>query len=85
MTAPHRWQDCRPAVVSLEESFDEEVRERTAAAVDATWKELTDAEKQAFHRVCCYNSRTEEDLAVVASIRDAMMAKLEAQVHPNGE
>lgn len=73
---PHHWEDCRPAVASIDGKPDPAEMVQMRAAVELTWSELTDAEKQAFHRVCCHNSRTREDLETLAGIQAAIMARV---------
>lgn len=80
MTVPkHHWSECRPALLSVAEEpgmtpelpSPAEV-ERQNTAVMAVWKRLPREDRQAFHRVCCLQSRTPADLQAIERIQAAM-------------
>ena len=87
-TPPHDWRECRPAIVAVDMSegkpvsAEERARiakraEVTAVTVEVIWARLRPADKQAFHRFSCLNSRAPEDLAVVEHLSDTLQAEVE--------
>ena len=51
-TRRHRWADCRPALVDLKGATPQE-RERTAETINLVWLQLSNHDRQNFHRYCC--------------------------------
>lgn len=62
MALPHEWYECHPAVLKLDGPMDPEDARLMNAAVAAAWAQLTDRDRQAFHRFCCFNARDLECL-----------------------
>lgn len=74
----HHWRECRPALLAVAPPGEEpelpsrKEAERQTVAMMAMWNQLPDEDRQAFHRVCCFNSRTPEDLRAIERIKQAM-------------
>jgi hypothetical protein len=71
----HDWRECRPAVARLGDT--PKIGQEVVDAVNVSFDELSDADKQAFHRVCCFNSRDENDLAVIDRLSKTIRTRLE--------
>jgi hypothetical protein len=82
MTVPHHWRECRPVLLDVARPGEEpdlpdpaEV-ERQNAALVTMWNALPAGDRQAFHRVCCLNSRSPSDLAAINRIQQTMSGML---------
>lgn len=70
MTVPHHWRECRPALLTIDGA--EPPSQAEIDAMMLAWFLLPDADRQAFHRVCCHNSRAASDLRAIERIKAAM-------------
>lgn len=70
----HGWRECRPVYVAIGTPPPGR-RERMIEAADRVWSYLPDADRRAFHRFTCYNSRTATDLRAAANITRQIRAE----------
>ncbi|MEU1395036.1 hypothetical protein ABZ403_03065 [Micromonospora zamorensis] len=79
---PHDWRECRPAIVKVAFTEGADLEKHTeddrlnAIALELVWSRLRPADKQAFHRFSCLNSRAPEDLAVVEHLSATLQAEV---------
>lgn len=74
---------CRPVLLNHQTGVPLPEDSPQMQAVKSVWDQTTIAERQAFHRFCCQNSRTEEDTKVVASISRSVELALSLLSLPN--
>lgn len=74
MVASHTWDECRPAILALEAASAE--GQDANRAVTEMWATLTDAERLAFHQLCCLNIHGPQQLAVMAKIQADLKIRL---------
>jgi hypothetical protein len=80
-TSPHDWRECRPVIVKvgLREGTvpgPEAGDDLRAAVLGMVWSRLRPADKQAFHRFGCLNSKDPEDVAVAQQISATLRAEM---------
>jgi len=63
---------CKPVLLDLETRHVLPADSPEMLAVDKVWARTTHAEREAFHRVTCLNSRVVEDLQVVQELSEKM-------------
>jgi len=73
---------CLPVAINPETgvAFGEETP--LGAALLRAWGTLSSEEHQAFHRVCCLNSRTEADLAMCEKLTQQVQVYLQSLSEP---
>lgn len=72
---------CRPAILDVRTGKALPPDDPIMRAVNAVWAQTTLAERQAFHRVCCENSRDQADLDICFALNERFKAAMpESQV-----
>jgi hypothetical protein len=72
----HDWRECRPAMLELDTGGpSHSKRDQVTEVMMLVWSRLHDSDRQAFHRVCCLNSRAPEDVAVMEHLSTTMAAE----------
>jgi hypothetical protein len=69
---------CRPAVLDPTTGHVLPPEHPVMVTVNSVWATTTLEERRAFHNVCCLNSRTPEDLKLVAGLNGRIQAALNA-------
>jgi hypothetical protein len=70
---------CRPSLINLQTGKQMADDDPIMQTVNAVWKQTSYAERQAFHRVCCQNSRRTTDLLACESISQKMQAAMKKE------
>ncbi len=72
----HGWRECRPAVIKIldarhvaETPLERQVRQVLNDQVVELFLTLPDADRAAYHRVCCLNRKDNADMASVRRFR----------------
>lgn len=63
---------CRPAIIDPASGRVLPADDPVMVKVNSVWETTSKAEREAFHRVCCQNSRAPEDIRVMQSLSDRM-------------
>lgn len=63
-------EGCRPAIIDGFTGKPMPMDSAPMVAINVVWSETTIEERQAFHRVCCLNSRDPDDLAVIGRLQE---------------
>jgi hypothetical protein len=61
---------CRPVLLDVKTGRAAPSDHPTMKLLNRVWEAATLEERQAFHRVCCLNSREPEDLRVMKTLAD---------------
>jgi hypothetical protein len=69
---------CRPCLIDVKTGQIMGEDEPPMRAAMRVWRATSRFEREAFHRVCCLNSRNPVDLQVIQSISGRIKAQLEA-------
>ncbi len=69
---------CRPALLDLETKKPLPPDSPEMQAINAVWETTTIEERQAYHHICCQNSRAPEDLRTV----EPLIAKIQNALKP---
>ena len=69
---------CRPAMIDLKTGKRMSDDTPVMMAVNRVYAAASRAEKEAFHRVCCLNSRALDDLQLMAQLQQRIQRALEA-------
>lgn len=67
---------CLPVLLDLRTGKPLPAEHEAMKAIMKVWDETTLAERQAFHRVTCLNSRADEDLLVIARITERFQREI---------
>lgn len=70
---------CRPAVIDVKTGKVMGPETPMMQIVNGVWAKTTREQRQAFHNVCCNNSRQPEDLALAKEIFTAIQTAADAQ------
>ena len=63
----HAWYECEPAILAPPDASPEDTQ-HMIESIQTVWVDLPTEARQAFHRLCCHNSRDPEDLTAVHRI-----------------
>jgi hypothetical protein len=69
---------CRPVVIDTKTSKALPPEHPIMQSVNSVWAQTTRAEREAFHRVTCQNSRDASDISLIQKISATIQASLEA-------
>lgn len=69
---------CRPAIIRPDTGEVLPEDDPTMVKVNAVWATTTLDERSAFHRVCCLNSRTSEDMTLMQGLMKRMEVAVKA-------
>jgi hypothetical protein len=77
----HNWRECRPVMLQLDTGKgvsprDPGVMGEISSVAAIVWSRLRDTDKQAFHRVCCLDSRDPDDMAVAEHLSETLRVEL---------
>lgn len=70
---------CRPAVIDVKTGKQMSDDTPIMQAVNAVWAKTTREQREAFHNVCCKNSREPRDLELAGQIFQAIQSMANAQ------
>jgi hypothetical protein len=67
---------CPPAILDVTTGLKLSDDHPVMQAVNRVWEGTTSEEREAFHRVCCQNSRDPKDLAVMKMVADRIQKSI---------
>ena len=68
---------CKPALINMKTGLALPPESPIMQVVNRVWAESTLADREAFHNVCCLNSRTPADLTLALALNQRMKTALE--------
>ena len=69
-------EGCRPVLINPDTGQPLPENHPISQIVNGVFEKLSKQQKESFHKVCCLNSRDEQDLANVQVFRDEVAKKI---------